>query len=201
MSHKPPGLLSVSSALLALIGGAAPSGLLVSGAETSGDPFRRKEEEDSHHEVLLVEPAGGPPVLLAGHRSHRSHSSHRSHYSGSGGSRRVYVPTYVPPAPSRSSTPSPPPDRSDETSTDSESTPSQRAEAPSRVPRPARVSFVAFPGGRIFVDDKPVGQDVTAPLELPAGTHAVRVENRFVGQVTVEVELLEGQTGEVMLEW
>jgi hypothetical protein len=60
---------------------------------------------------------------------------------------------------------------------------------------------VAFPGGRIFVDDKAVGQDVTAPMELSAGTHAVRVENRFVGQITIEVELLEGQTGEVKLEW
>ncbi|WP_208729602.1 hypothetical protein [Corallococcus exercitus] len=195
MTSKPPGLLSVSSALLALISGAAPSGLLAPGAETSGGPLRRREEEDSHHELLLVEPSGGAPVLLAGHRSHRSHSSHRSHYSGSGGgSRSSYVPTYEPPVPSRATAPRP-------SSSSSEAEATKTAPPPPRAPSPARVSFVAFPGGRIFVDDKAVGQDTTAPMELSAGIHAVRVENRFLGQITIEVELLEGQTGEVKLEW
>ncbi len=194
MTSKPPGLLSVGSALLALISGAAPSGLLAQGTETSRDPLRRREEEDSHHELLLVEPSDGAPVLLAGHRSHRSHSSHRSHYSGrGGGSSRGYIPSYEPPAPSRASTPSP-------SSTSPE--PAKTATPPVRaLPNPARVSFVAFPGGRIFVNGKAAGQDATAPMELPAGTHSVRVENRFLGQVTIEVELLEGQTGEVKLEW
>ncbi|WP_223641928.1 hypothetical protein [Corallococcus sp. EGB] len=200
MTTKSPGLLSVSSALLALISGAAPSGLLAPRAETSHDPLRRREEEDSHHELLLVEPSEGAPVLLAGHRSHRSHSSHRSHYSGSGGGSRSYIPSYEPPAPTRAPAPSAP-------STSSTSSPSPSSEAkkttepPPRAPKPARVSFVAFPGGRIFVDDKAAGQDVTAPMELSAGTHSVRVENRFVGRITIDVELLEGQTGEVKLEW
>lgn len=202
MTSKPPGLLSVSSALLSLISGAAPSGLLAPGVEASGSPLRRREEEDSHHELLLVEPSGGAPVLLAAHRSHRSHSSHRSHYSSSGGGYRgSYVPSYEPPAPSRATTPSPPSTRRTEPSTSPETETTRNTAPPPRAPQPARVTFVAFPGGRIFVDDKAVGQDATGPMELSAGTHVVRVENRFLGQVTVEVELLEGQTGEVKLEW
>lgn len=204
MTSKPPGLLSIGSALLALLGGAAPSGLLVPGAEasSSGAPPRRREDEDFHHELLLVEPSSGPPVLLAGHRSHRSHSSHRSHYSGSGGgSRGGYVPSYEPPAPPRATVPSPPPVRRPDKATVSEVEETKKSEPPARAPPTARVSFAAFPGGRIFVDDKAVGQDVSGSMVLTAGTHVVRVENRFLGQITVEVDLLEGQTGEVKIEW
>jgi hypothetical protein len=63
------------------------------------------------------------------------------------------------------------------------------------------VSFVAFPGGRIFVDDKPVGTDATGQLRLPPGTYKIRVENRYLGNTTVEVELTEAQTGAVRVEW
>ncbi|MCK8501919.1 hypothetical protein [Myxococcus fulvus] len=174
MNPKPPRLLSVSAALMGLLGGAAPSGLLVPGIElqVAQPTWRRRNEEDSRDELLLVVPPTNGQILLAGHRSHRSHSSHRSHYSGSrsrsyGGG--YYVPSAEPEAP--------PP------------------------PRPATVSFVAFPGGRIFVDDKPAGQDVTALMRLAAGKHTVRIENRFLGTTTVEVDLVAGQTGDVTIEW
>ncbi|MFP2923842.1 hypothetical protein ACLESO_01240 [Pyxidicoccus sp. 3LG] len=60
---------------------------------------------------------------------------------------------------------------------------------------------MVFPGGQIFVDGKVAGQDVTAPMRLAAGKHVVRVENRFLGSTTVEVDLIEGQTGDVEIEW
>jgi hypothetical protein len=74
------------------------------------------------------------------------------------------------------------------------------APAPPR-PKPATVSFVAYPGGRIFVDTKLVGVDESRLLTLPAGEHTVRIENRFVGDTTVVVKLTEGQTGIVEVKW
>lgn len=175
MTSKSPRLLSVSAALVGLLGGAAPSGLLIPGAEfqVAQPTWRRREDEDKQEELLLVVPPDNGQILLAGHRSHRSHSSHRSHYSGSrsGG--------YYVPAPSAEPVYVPPP----------------------RPPKPASVSFVVFPGGRIFIDGKAAGQDVTAPMRLAAGKHVVHVENRFLGSTTVEVNLLEGQTGDVKIEW
>jgi hypothetical protein len=175
MTPKPPRLLSVSAALMGLLGGAAPSGLLIPGAELQivQPTWRRRENEDTREELLLVVPPDSGQILLAGHRSHRSHSSHRSHYSGSR-SRSYYVPT---PSPEPAYVPPPPP------------------------PKPASVAFVAFPGGRIFIDGKAAGQDVTATMRLAAGKHVVRVENRFLGSTTVEVNLIEGQTGDVKIEW
>ena len=73
--------------------------------------------------------------------------------------------------------------------------------APKPAPRPASVSFVAFPGGRILVDGKVIGQDVTSAVRLAPGKHVVRVENRFLGSTTIEVELTEGQTGDIKIEW
>jgi hypothetical protein len=63
------------------------------------------------------------------------------------------------------------------------------------------VSFVAYPGGHIFVDGKAVGLDATGRLKLGAGKHEVRVENQYVGVTTVEVDLIEGQTGVLKIEW
>lgn len=68
-------------------------------------------------------------------------------------------------------------------------------------PKPALVSIVAYPGGRIFVDDKAVGTDATGQLRLKPGTHKVRVENKYVGTTTTDVEVVEGQTGPVVVEW
>jgi hypothetical protein len=189
MTSKPPGLLSVSASILALLAGAASSGLLVPDAEAqiTQPVLRRRDEEEDTQELLLAVPPDGAQVILASHSSHRSHSSHSSHYSGhsshsshsshysgggssgySGGGSSGYSAPYVPP---------PPP------------------------PKPATVSFVAYPGGRISIDGKPVGEDSTERLKLTAGKHVVRVENRFLGSTTVEVELSEGQTGELKIEW
>ncbi|MFL5356135.1 hypothetical protein [Archangium sp.] len=185
MTSKPPGILSVSASILALLAGAASSGLLVPSAEAqiTQPVLRRRDEEEDTQELLLAVPPDGAQVILASHRSHRSHSSHSSHYSGhsshsshysgggssgySGGGSSGYSEPYVPPSP----------------------------------PKPATVSFVAYPGGRISVDGKPVGEDTTGRLNLAAGKHVVHVENRFLGSTTVEVELSEGQTGELKLEW
>jgi archaellum component FlaG (FlaF/FlaG flagellin family) len=63
------------------------------------------------------------------------------------------------------------------------------------------VSLVALPGGSIFVDGKSVGQDETAVLTLKPGNHAVRVENRFLGDHEVEISISAGQSGTVKIEW
>jgi hypothetical protein len=58
-----------------------------------------------------------------------------------------------------------------------------------------------MPGGRIFVDGKLLGIDATPPVALKAGTHTVRVENRFIDGSVIEVNLSEGQTGVVNIDW
>ncbi|MGN6108236.1 MAG: hypothetical protein ACTHU0_24225 [Kofleriaceae bacterium] len=68
-------------------------------------------------------------------------------------------------------------------------------------PEPARVSIVAFPGGKIFLDDKPIGRDATGTLVLKPGRYVIRVENRFVGQYSESVKIREGQTGAITITW
>lgn len=166
---------------MAALGGAAGSGMLVSGAAAQ---VARREEEDSPPPLLIAQSNAKAPVLLAGHRSHRSHSSHRSHrshYSGRGGgyssgsyrggSTSTYVPERVRPDP-------PPP-----------------------PPKPARITLIAYPGGKIFVDGKPVGRDATGTLVLKPGSYEIRVENRFVGDHTQTITLGDGQTGTVTISW
>jgi hypothetical protein len=63
------------------------------------------------------------------------------------------------------------------------------------------VSFVAYPGGRIFVDDQLVGHDTSGTLTLKPGLHGIRVENRFVGVETRSVDISEGQTGVIEIDW
>jgi hypothetical protein len=227
MTSKRPRLLSVSVAIIGLLGGAAPSGLLVPGAEAqAAQPvWRRREEEDARDELLLVVPPDSAQVILASHRSHSSHSSHSSHYSGSGGGHSSHAShsshysssggggSYVPqPSSSSPDTPTPrppkaavPPNLDDDPPASPpkpSTTPHKPADAkPHHPPRPATVSFVAYPGGRIFVDGKSMGQDATARQEFAAGKHVVRVENRFLGNVTVEITLSEGQTGDIKIEW
>jgi hypothetical protein len=169
-------LLPLSVALLGVIGGAAPSGLLAAEVlALRALPATRTREEETQGEMpLLVAPQiDGDPILLASHRSHSSHSSHSSHYSGYGGGGG-----YTVDAPSRPAVVARP-----------------------KPPQPARVSFAAYPGGHIFVDGKDVGHDASGTLHLTAGNHEVRIENRFLGNATVEVSLSAGQTGVVVVEW
>jgi hypothetical protein len=174
-----PILLPIGAALLALMGAAAPTGLLVPNAEASL-LAKRREDEDSDDPPLLLTPSDdemGAGLVghrsHSSHRSHRSHSSHRSHYSGSSfhysSSGTGTGQTFVAPRP-----------------------------AP---PKPAVISLVATPGGRIFLDGKPVGTDATGPLALAPGPHTVRIENRFLGTGVVEVSLDPGQTGVVDVNW
>jgi hypothetical protein len=182
-SHGNSILISLSAALLGVLGGAASTGLLVpdAAAQVSQPAARRRDEERDHDDLLLVVPPRDEgPTLLAAHRSHRSHSSHRSHYSGSRSHRNHYSggsSAYVP-----DSTPAP-------------------AEVAPRPPKPALVSFVAYPGGQISVDGRPVGSDATRPLKLAVGMHSVHIENRFLGNTTIEVEITEGQTGVIEVRW
>jgi hypothetical protein len=164
-----------------MLGGAAASGLMIPGAEAQ--VARKRDDDGDVGTTLLVQPPdeslGGGYLAHGSHRSHRSHSSHSSHYSGSTGSG--YEPAPDPtPAPRQPVVP--------------------RA-APPPPPKPAVVSFVTYPGGRIFVDGKAVGVDSTGPVVLAAGQHFVRVENRFLGTQNIGVELREGQTGVVTLDW
>jgi len=164
-------LLPLSSAVLATLGSAAGSGLLASDA--AAQVASRRSDDDAPPPLLVVPT---PPILLAGHRSH---VSHRSHYSSSGG---------------RSRGSSPPPDSSE--APESEASPEQQA-----PPTPAHVVVVVYPGGKIFVDDKPVGQDRTGLLRLAPGKHEVRIVNRFLGEVTTTIEVDQGQTGSIPIHW
>jgi hypothetical protein len=145
----------------------------------------RRDEDDAPPPLLVAPSNAAPRVLLAGHSSHSSHashSSHSSHYSGGGGSWSS--------SPSSHSgdsgyVPEPPPHR----------------EPPPPPPKPARVAFIAYPGGAIFLDGKRLGQDVTDTLTLPAGSYQVRIVNRFVGETTTTIELSDGQTGVIPIHW
>jgi hypothetical protein len=63
------------------------------------------------------------------------------------------------------------------------------------------VVVVAFPGGKLFLDDKPVGQDTTMALTLKPGSYQIRVVNRFLGEHTVAIDVTEGQTGTIPIHW
>lgn len=81
-------------------------------------------------------------------------------------------------------------------------TPAAPSDGPTRPPtKPARVSFVAYPGGRIYVDGKLAGTDQTSIMTLAPGKHAVRVENRFLAGQTITVDLPEARVGVVIVEW
>lgn len=135
----------------------------------------RRTNDDGDTDVsLLLVPAAHESNYIA-HGSHSSHSSHRSHSSSSGGGGGGYGGYDTSPSPV---TPAPPP-----------------------PPRPAAVSFVAYPGGRISIDGQVVGRDATATLTLRPGSHTIRVENRFLGEEIRTVELTEGQTGVIEIDW
>lgn len=176
-------LLSISAALLGVVGEAASTGMLVPNADAQvlQPPAKRREEEQDQTSLLAIPSRDEHPMMLAAHRSHRSHSSHRSHYSGSGGGRS-YGYGGVDTSDSGSASPT-------------------TVVRPAPKPKPATVSFVAYPGGRIYVDEKAVGIDESRPMTLPAGEHTVRIENRFVGDTTVVVSLSAGQTGIVEIKW
>jgi hypothetical protein len=72
---------------------------------------------------------------------------------------------------------------------------------PPPPPKPARVSFIAYPGGRITVAGKPIGHDATGNVVLPPGVYEIVVENQFLGTRTSTVELTAGQTGVITIKW
>lgn len=161
------------------------------GAEASGTPLPRaieralsrpQDEPEESPPLLLVPPRLDPTLYLAQHRSHRSHRSHSSHYSG----RSSHASHY-----SSSSSPG----RSSDPVYDPAPVP------PPAPPRPATVSLVAYPGGRIYVDGRLVGTDSTGVLTLQPGAHQVRVENAFAGDTTTTLTVTPGQTGVVRIEW
>lgn len=131
----------------------------------------RRDDDDSPGPLLVAPANAANPILLASHRSHQSHHSS----SGVGRSRPL---------------------AGDEAPDDTDSQP-----PPPPKPKPAQVVVVAYPGGKIFVNDKQVGQDQTATLTLEPGSHKVRVVNRFLGEVTTTIEVGEGQTGSIPIHW
>lgn len=60
---------------------------------------------------------------------------------------------------------------------------------------------VAYPGGKIFLADKLVGQDATATLTLSPGNYDIRIVNRFLGEFTTTIEVGDGQTGTIPIHW
>lgn len=183
--HKgpPSPLVLLGTILLGVVEAAEASGNALPKALDRG--LRRpSDERDEDGDLLLTPPDASEMAFLGQHRSHRSHSSHassstgRSHFSGS----------YPPPRRDRWSNSSWTP------------APDEPPPAP-RPPRPAHVSLVAYPGGQIFLDGRPVGHDSTRTLTLQPGTHQVRVENAYVGTSTTTITILEGQTGVVTIAW
>lgn len=179
-NHSRTVALSFSAALVEVLSGAAVTGFLVSDAAAAAlrPPLRREEEAEAPPPpLLLFPPLGDAGTVLAGHRSHRSHSSHVS----GRGSRSYYNSGY--------------------SSDDSSSSAPAVVTPPPRRIKPAQVTIVAVPGGRITVDAAYAGQDKTHTLKLPPGRHTVRVSNAFLGETEVEIELTEGQTGEIVVRW
>ena len=68
-------------------------------------------------------------------------------------------------------------------------------------PKAAEVQLVAFPGGEILIDGKSVGYDATGTLKVKPGSHEITVKNRFLGEHKETLELSEGQTGKIVLNW
>jgi hypothetical protein len=68
-------------------------------------------------------------------------------------------------------------------------------------PKAAEVQLIAFPGGEILLDGKPVGYDATGPVKIKPGTHEVTIKNRFLGENKVTIEISEGQTGKIVFNW
>ncbi|MDC0740807.1 PEGA domain-containing protein [Polyangium mundeleinium] len=171
MGNPRPPLVALGTAIMAVVQGALPSDALVPSALAQSP--RKPDDDGEDDSLLLTAPSIEQPMYLAhrSHSSHRSHASHRSHYSGGYGSG------------SRGS--------------DSEEAPAP----PPPPPKPATVSLVAYPGGRIFVDGKLVGTDSTATLTLTPGRHEVRVENKFVGDTNTSIDVSEGQTGMIVVQW
>jgi hypothetical protein len=167
-----------------MLGGAAASGLMIPNA--AAQVARKRDDEGNVDTTLLVQPPdeslGGGYLAHSSHSSHSSHASHSSHYSGSRNSGD-----------------------GDDYSAPSTGYGQQQAVAPAAPPppppKPAVVSFVAYPGGRIFINGRLIGVDSTGAVQLPAGDHDVRIENRFLGSQSVSVSLSEGQTGVVTLDW
>ena len=63
------------------------------------------------------------------------------------------------------------------------------------------MSFVAYPGGKIFIDDQAAGHDATSVMSLKPGMYSVRVVNRFLGEHKQMITIVEGQTGTVIVAW
>lgn len=182
---RSPRLMSLGAALAAVIAAASSSDLLSRSAAAQVGR-RPDDEEDPGVRSLLLAPPAEAPIYLAheSHRSHSSHQSHSSHYSGSGGGAGGggYAPTpgqapAVAEPPKPAWPPPPPP------------------------PKPGMVSFAAYPGGRIFVDGRLVGRDVTGVMALQPGNYTIRVENRFLGTETQTISVYDGQTGTIEIKW
>jgi hypothetical protein len=58
-----------------------------------------------------------------------------------------------------------------------------------------------LPGGQIYVDGRLMGRDGTGVLTLKAGSHDVKVVNRFLGEHTTSVDLDDGETGIKKIVW
>jgi hypothetical protein len=186
---------TLRAAVLAILGSAAGSGLLA--ADAAARVLAPRDEDEIGAPLLLAPPQVDPSELLAhsSHRSHQSHSSHRSHSSGGHGTH-YSSPSY--PLPSHSGGSSSGGSHSGGSS-DSDNT-SLVPDTP-RPSKPAKVSFVALPGGTIFVDGKNVGDDQTGILTLKAGIHQVKVQNRFLGDHEHVLTLAPGQSGTVTIQW
>ena len=171
-------IVPLGTALLTAIASASGSGLLI--GEAAAQVRRRPDDDEDSEAVLLLAPATTPPELLAhsSHSSHRSHSSHVSGGGGGGGGGGGYSGYAADPSPAPAPPPPLPP-----------------------PPKPGTVSFLALPGGRISVDGVIIGNDATGTLTLKAGSHEVKVENRFLGNHTVSISVSEGQTGVVEIDW
>ncbi len=170
--------MSVSAALTAMLAGLGWS--TSSATQVAPTPLARRSDEDEQSDVpLLVLPPDTSHAYLA-HRSHASHASHSSHYSGSGGGGGGGGGGY---------------DTTPADTTPADTTP------PPPPPKPPTVSFAAYPGGKIYVDNQLMGRDATGQLTLKAGVHVIRVQNRFLGVETRSITLADGQTGVIEIEW
>ena len=196
-------LITLSAAILALLPEAGTTNLVRADAPARVAARREDEDEKDRGELLIQLPPRSE-VEFAGHSSHSSHSSHRSHSSHASGSsshesHSSHSSHYSGGSTWRGSGSGWSSGSGSSSSGESSYVPA--AVARPRPPKPVAVSFAAFPGGKIYVNDVYLGKDITGAIVLEPGTHTVRIENRFLGTHNGVVEVIASRPGLIRIEW
>jgi hypothetical protein len=152
--------------------------------------------------LAAAEPVEAPqrPSWSSTHSWHRSSPSSSSRASSSSAEPRTPEPAPAPPAPeeheqSVASTP-PAPTKDEEPQTE----PAEHAAAPAAHGGTGKLRVNSRPWSQVFVDGKAYGPTPRMNIELPEGTHTLKLVNdEFSVSKTVEVNITAGKTETLVL--